>query len=45
MAVITGVSFQGRVLPRYYAKGIFREGGRGVLDLEGRGQGEGDIAP
>jgi hypothetical protein len=39
VAVITGVSFQGRGLPRYCVKGIFRERGRGVLDLEGRGGG------
>jgi len=37
LARMTGVLFQGRGLPRRCAKVRFREGGRGVLDLNGRG--------
>jgi hypothetical protein len=39
MAVITGVSFQGRKTTPPFAKLNFREGGRGVLDLGDQGQG------
>jgi hypothetical protein len=33
LAVITGVLFQGRKTGLPFAKAVFREGGRGVLDL------------